>query len=64
VRGELGNLFPEAKGATFAGDDKEHDKYGGRPIQFKLDFGTYKRVYQRINEGEYDLIRYLVAENS
>jgi hypothetical protein len=61
-REELHQLFPEAQFACFAGGDKEHDRYGGRPIQSRLDFNTFKPMKEA--DGEYDLIRYLVAENS
>jgi len=62
-RDQLYQLFPEAKLALFASNEK-NGPYGdgiGRATQAKLDVSTFKPV--RENEGKYNLYRYLVAEN-
>ncbi|MCE8162621.1 MAG: hypothetical protein I3273_02405 [Candidatus Moeniiplasma glomeromycotorum] len=51
-RDELEKLFPEAKKAPFT---------SGENGLTKLNYNTLKRIKEA--EGEYDLVRYLVAEN-
>ncbi|CAI2199398.1 20607_t:CDS:2, partial [Funneliformis geosporum] len=52
-RSELHQLFPEAHSALFS-------KKNGEKIE-SLDHSTYKRVKEV--DGEYELVRYLVAKN-
>ena len=53
-------FYSQARGVLFAGDDKEHDRFGGHPTQSKLDTATFK--LGKKDNKEYNLYCYLVVK--